>query len=98
MPVLETFLSAGDGTVRTVWDFLWGTDLDGPLGKAIQILIVVIVAVLLRLIANRVIRMVVNRIVTGRSGGGTCRTRRPCSPPPSARRGSCSAPARSARC
>ncbi len=51
--------------VRTAWDFLWGSDLDGPLGKTVQILIVVLIALLIRLIANRVIQITVNRIVTG---------------------------------
>jgi len=59
--------SAGS-TAMSVWDFLWGTGTetgDGPLGKAVQVLVVIVVAVILRLIANRVIQITVNRIVTG---------------------------------
>jgi len=63
--VSELVIAAAKVTPTSVWDFLWGTDLNGPLGKTIQILIVVLIALLVRLVANRVIQITVNRIVTG---------------------------------
>lgn len=65
MPVRELVIAAAKVTPTGVWDFLWGTEFDGPLGKTIQILIVILIALLVRLIANRVIQITVNRIVTG---------------------------------
>jgi moderate conductance mechanosensitive channel len=67
--VRELLLAAdAEGTVSSVWDYLWGTGTDagdGPLGKAVQVAVVVLIALLVRLIATRVIQTVVNRIVTG---------------------------------
>ncbi|WP_375387920.1 mechanosensitive ion channel family protein [uncultured Amnibacterium sp.] len=67
--MLDLLVSSSAGRAATsVWDFLWGTGTqsgDGPLGKAIQIAVVVVIAVLVRLVASRVIQSVVNRIVTG---------------------------------
>ena len=65
MRVVEIALVAGRVTPQSVWDFLWGSDLNGPLGKAIQVAIVIVIAVVIRLIANRAIQITVNRIVTG---------------------------------
>ncbi|MBW4042115.1 MAG: mechanosensitive ion channel [Acidobacteria bacterium] len=65
MPVHDLLLAASSVTPMTVWDFLWGPDFNGPLGKAIQVVIVVLIALIVRLIANRVIQITVNRIVTG---------------------------------
>jgi moderate conductance mechanosensitive channel len=68
-PVHDLFLAAATASpVMSVWDWLWGTGTDtgdGPLGKAVQVLIVVVVAVIIRLVANRVIQITVNRIVNG---------------------------------
>jgi small-conductance mechanosensitive channel len=61
----ELVAAAAKVTPMSVWDFLWGPDFNGPLGKTIQVLIVVLIALLVRLIANRVIQITVNRVVTG---------------------------------
>ena len=66
MRVSDAFVAAGGrAAVMSVWDYLWGAQFDGPLGKAVQVLIVVLIAVIVRLVAHRVIDMVVNRIVNG---------------------------------
>jgi small-conductance mechanosensitive channel len=65
MPVHDALLAVSGVSPMTVWDWLWGTDLNGPLGKAIQVVIVLLIAVIVRLIANRAIQITVNRIVTG---------------------------------
>jgi moderate conductance mechanosensitive channel len=67
--VSDLLLSAGTTeTVTSVWDYLWGTGTsagDGPLGKVIQIAVIVVIALIVRVVAHRAIQMTVNRIVTG---------------------------------
>jgi small-conductance mechanosensitive channel len=61
----DLHLLAAESGAQKVWDFLWGTDFNGPLGKTIQVVIVIVIALLVRLIASRAIQITVNRIVTG---------------------------------
>lgn len=64
MPVRDLLTGPSARTVESTWVSLWG-DGEGPVGKFVNVLIIIAVALLVRLIAHRVIRVSVNRIVTG---------------------------------
>lgn len=64
MPVADVLTALSAASVESTWAVLWGEG-DGPVGKAVNVAVIVVVALLVRLIAHRVIRILVNRVVTG---------------------------------
>ena len=56
--------NSAEKAVDGLWASLWDSG-DGPLAKAAAVLTIAVVALLVRLIAHRVIRIFVNRVVTG---------------------------------
>lgn len=60
----EVLVAAAGDSVMSAWDWLWGSG-EGPVGKAVQVLVILLIALLIRLIAHRIISVAVDRIVTG---------------------------------
>lgn len=61
---MRDLIVAAAPTVAAVWDDLWN-DGDGPVAKVVVVATIVVIAILVKVIAQRVIRIFVDRVVTG---------------------------------